>query len=181
MEGADGGRLDRLQPLGARFDHPDGCQLARPDADFRLSAPARCVALERSEHQLGAKPVTLSDSSGFIFDPGDIDRDKLEWVKDLKERRRGRISEYTKEFGVEYHEGKRPWQVPCQLAFPCATQNELNRDEAEALLKSGCMGVSEGANMRSEQAAIDAFQDAKILFVPSKAANAVAWRCRGWR
>ena len=121
---------------------------------------------------LGAKPVTLSDSSGFIFDPAGIDREKLEWVKDLKENRRGRISEYAEEFGVEYHEEKRPWGVPCQLAFPCATQNELNREEAETLLKNGCIGVSEGANMPTEQSAIDAFQAAKILFAPSKAANA---------
>ena len=122
--------------------------------------------------ELGAKPVTMSDSSGFIFDPAGIDAEKLAWIKDLKQQRRGRISEYAKEFGVEYHEGKRPWGVPCQLAFPCATQNEISREDAQTLLKNGCLGVSEGANMPSEQAAIDAFQDAKILFSPSKAANA---------
>jgi glutamate dehydrogenase (NADP+) len=122
--------------------------------------------------ELGAKPVTMSDSSGFIFDPAGIDEEKLAWIKDLKQQRRGRISEYAKEFSVEYHEGKRPWGVPCQLAFPCATQNEINREDAQSLLKNGCVGVSEGANMPSEQAAIDAFQDASILFSPSKAANA---------
>jgi glutamate dehydrogenase (NADP+) len=122
--------------------------------------------------ELGAKPVTLSDSSGFVFDPAGIDEEKLSWIKDLKQQRRGRISEYAKEFGVEYHEGKRPWGVPCQLAFPCATQNEISREDAQTLLKNGCSGVSEGANMPSEQAAIDAFQDARILFSPSKAANA---------
>ena len=122
--------------------------------------------------ELGAKPVTMSDSSGFVFDPAGIDEEKLAWIKDLKQQRRGRISEYAKEFDVEYHEGKRPWGVPCQLAFPCATQNEINREDAQTLLNNGCMGVSEGANMPSEQAAIDAFQDAKILFSPSKAANA---------
>jgi glutamate dehydrogenase (NADP+) len=122
--------------------------------------------------ELGAKPVTLSDSSGFVFDPADIDEEKLSWIKDLKQQRRGRISEYAKEFGVEYHEGKRLWGVPCQLAFPCATQNEISREDAQTLLKNGCSGVSEGANMPSEQAAIDAFQDARILFSPSKAANA---------
>ncbi len=121
---------------------------------------------------LGAKPVTLSDSSGFIFDPAGIDREKLAWVKDLKENRRGRIIEYAQQFGVEYHADKRPWDVPCQLAFPCATQNEISRDEAEVLLKNGCIGVSEGANMPTDQSAIDAFQAAKILFAPSKAANA---------
>jgi len=122
--------------------------------------------------ELGAKPVTLSDSSGFIFDPAGIDSEKLSWVKELKTVRRGRISEYAKEFKVEFHEGKRPWAVPCQLAFPCATQNELLHPDAVTLLKNGCIAVSEGANMPSEQAAIDAFQEARILFAPSKAANA---------
>jgi len=132
------------------------------------------VALYAAEKliELGAKPVTLSDSSGFIFDPDGIDADKLAWVKDLKEVRRGRISEYADEFKVEFHEGKRPWGVPCQIAFPCATQNEIERAEAEALLGSGCLGVAEGANMPSTQDAIDAFQEARILFAPSKAANA---------
>jgi glutamate dehydrogenase (NADP+) len=122
--------------------------------------------------ELGAKPVTMSDSSGFVFDPAGVNAEKLAWIKDLKQERRGRISEYAKEFGVEYHEGKRPWGVPCQLAFPCATQNEISREDAQTLLKNGCIGVSEGANMPSEQAAINAFQDARILFSPSKAANA---------
>jgi glutamate dehydrogenase (NADP+) len=122
--------------------------------------------------ELGARPVTMSDSSGFIFDPAGIDEEKLAWIKDLKQERRGRLSEYAKAFGVEYHEGKRPWGVPCQLAFPCATQNEIDREDAQTLLHNGCVGVSEGANMPSEQAAIDTFQDAKILFSPSKAANA---------
>ena len=122
--------------------------------------------------ELGAKPVTVSDSSGFVFDPAGIDEEKLAWIKELKQERRGRISEYANEFGVEYHEGKRPWGVQCQLAFPCATQNEINLDDAQILLKNGCIGVSEGANMPSVQAAIDAFQDASILFAPSKAANA---------
>jgi glutamate dehydrogenase/leucine dehydrogenase len=122
--------------------------------------------------ELGAKPVTMSDSSGTIFDPAGIDQDKLEWLKELKEVRRGRIKEYAEQFGVEYHEGKRPWAVPCDLAFPCATQNEINGEDAENLVKNGCIGVSEGANMPSEQAAIDAFQNARLMFAPSKAANA---------
>jgi glutamate dehydrogenase (NADP+) len=122
--------------------------------------------------ELGAKPVTMSDSSGFIHDPDGIDRDKLAWIKDLKEVRRGRIEEYAREFGVEYYAGKRPWVVPCQLAFPCATQNEINREDAVALVKNGCIGVSEGANMPSLEPAIDVFQDARIMFAPSKAANA---------
>jgi glutamate dehydrogenase/leucine dehydrogenase len=120
----------------------------------------------------GAKPVTMSDSSGFVFDPEGIDRDKLEWVKELKSVRRARISEYARELGGEFHEGKRPWGVPCDLAFPCATQNEVCRADAETLLQNGCIGVSEGANMPSEAPAIDAFQEARILFAPSKAANA---------
>ena len=121
---------------------------------------------------LGAKPVTMSDSAGFVHDPDGFDREKLAWVRDLKEVRRGRISEYAKEFGVEFYDGKRPWTVPCQLAFPCATQNEIDSEDAEALLANGCIGVSEGANMPSEEAAITAFQGAKIMFAPSKAANA---------
>ena len=132
------------------------------------------VALYATEKliELGARPVTLSDSSGFVHDPAGIDADKLAWVKELKEVRRGRIAEYAEEFGVEFHEGKRPWSVPCQIAFPCATQNEIVRADAEALLRNGCIGIAEGANMPAQQDAIDAFQDARILFAPSKAANA---------
>jgi glutamate dehydrogenase (NADP+) len=122
--------------------------------------------------ELGAKPVTLSDSSGFIYDPAGIDCDKLKWVRKLKDVRRGRIKEYADEFGCEYHEGQAPWFVPCDLAFPCATQNELDVKDARTLLDNGCVGVAEGANMPSEQEAIDVFQQARILFAPSKAANA---------
>ena len=122
--------------------------------------------------ELGAKPVTLSDSSGFIYDPAGIDSDKLAWIKDLKEVRRGRISEFAEEFGVEYHEGKRPWDVPCEIALPCATQNEIELSDAKALLNNGCFGIAEGANMPSTLDAIDAFQEARIMFAPSKAANA---------
>jgi len=122
--------------------------------------------------QLGAKVVTLSDSSGFIYDPAGIDAEKLAYIVDLKTNKRGRISEYAKEFGVKFHAGKRPWEVPCDLAFPCATQNEINVEQAKALIKNGCIAVSEGANMPTELEGIRAFQDAKILFAPSKAANA---------
>lgn len=122
--------------------------------------------------QLGAKVVTLSDSSGFIYDPAGIDAEKLAYIVDLKTNKRGRISEYAEEFGVEFHAGKRPWEVPCDLAFPCATQNEINAEQAMALIKNGCIAVSEGANMPTELEGIRAFQDAKILFAPSKAANA---------
>jgi glutamate dehydrogenase (NADP+) len=121
--------------------------------------------------QLGGKVLTLSDSSGFIHDPDGIDADKLAYVVDLKQVKRGRISEYAEEYGVEFHQG-RPWIVPCDLAFPCATQNEVSLDEAKALIGNGCKGISEGANMPTEIAGIQAYQDAKILYAPSKAANA---------
>lgn len=123
--------------------------------------------------QLGGKVVTLSDSNGFIYDKEGIDKEKLTWVHELKSVKRGRIQEYVNEFShAEYHEGQRPWSVPCDLAFPCATENEINEDDARALIKNGCKGVSEGANMPSDQAAVDAFIDARILFGPGKAANA---------
>ncbi len=121
--------------------------------------------------QLGAKVLTMSDSSGFIHDPNGIDEERLAYMVDLKQVRRGRIKEYADEFGCEFHEG-RPWSVPCDIAVPCATQNEINGDEAAALLKNGCKAVSEGANMPTELAGINAFQDAGILYAPSKAANA---------
>lgn len=132
------------------------------------------VALYAAEKliALGAKPVTLSDSSGFIHDPDGIDNNKLAWVKDLKELRRGRIAEYATEFGVRYYEGQRPWQVPCDIVLPCATENELDTEDAKLLLDNGCIAVSEGANMPCRQGAIDVFQSARILFAPSKAANA---------
>ncbi len=121
---------------------------------------------------LGGKPMTLSDSGGTIYDPDGITMDKLRFVKDLKEVRRGRISEYAEEFGVQYLEGKRPWQLPCDMALPCATQNELEETDALDLLKNGCTCVAEGANMPSTLAAMHTFLKAKILFGPAKAANA---------
>lgn len=123
-------------------------------------------------NQLGGKCVTLSDSSGYIYDKDGIDADKLAYVKDLKNVRRGRIEEYAKEFGCEYHSGQRPWSVPCDLAFPCATQNEITKADAQILVKNGCQGVSEGANMPTVLEGIDVFKDAKIMYAPSKAANA---------
>jgi glutamate dehydrogenase (NADP+) len=122
--------------------------------------------------QHGANPVTLSDSGGFIHDPDGITKKKLKWVKNLKEVRFGRISEYADEFGVKYYPGERPWVVPCDLAFPCATQNEVNAEEAKLLIKNGCTGVAEGANMGSDNGAIAVYRDARILFGPPKAANA---------
>jgi len=123
--------------------------------------------------ELGAKILTLSDSSGFIYDPDGIDSEKLKVIKDLKEVRRKRINEYAKLFPkAEFHEGKRPWHVPCQIAFPCATQNELNEEEAKALLSNGVMAIAEGANMPTEPGGIRAFRDAGVLYAPGKAANA---------
>tara|TARA_B100000902_G_scaffold336595_1_gene336965 strand:- start:2176 stop:3510 length:1335 start_codon:yes stop_codon:yes gene_type:complete len=121
--------------------------------------------------ELGAKVVTLSDSSGFIYDADGIDSKKLSFVMELKNVKRGRIKEYANQFGCEFHEG-RPWGVNCDIAFPCATQNELNEVEAKLLVKNGCMLVSEGANMPSTPEAIKVFQNAKILFAPGKASNA---------
>lgn len=128
-------------------------------------------AVEKINH-LGGTAVTLSDSSGFIHDPDGIDEEKLAFVKDLKGIRRGRISEYADRFGATFHEGDRPWNMPCDLAFPCATQNEISKDDAAALVKNGCIGVSEGANMPTGKDGIDIFLDAKICYGPSKAANA---------
>jgi glutamate dehydrogenase (NADP+) len=122
--------------------------------------------------QLGAKPVTLSDSNGTIHDPAGLTTEKLAWVLDLKNVKRGRIKEYVAKFGGEYLDGKTPWCVPCQCAFPSATQNEINGDDAKTLLKNGCYVISEGANMPSTPAAVDQFIAAKILYGPGKAANA---------
>ncbi len=122
--------------------------------------------------ELGAKPVTLSDSSGFIYDPDGITEEKLQYVMILKNIKRGRIKEYADEYKVEYHEGKRPWAVPCEGAFPSATQNEIDNKDAETLVKNGCKLVSEGANMPTTPEGTDVFLDAKILYGPGKAANA---------
>ncbi len=123
-------------------------------------------------NQLGGKVVTMSDSGGFIHDPKGIDEEKLAWIVDLKTKKRGRISEYVEKWGGEFHEGKRPWAVPCDLAFPCATQNELDEGEAKTLVANGCKLVSEGANMPSTIEALNIFLENKILFGPAKAANA---------
>jgi len=122
--------------------------------------------------QLGAKVVTLSDSSGFIYDPAGIDAEKLAFVMELKNLKRGRIKAYADHFGCEFHEGARPWSVACDIALPCATQNELNAQEAKALVTNGCNCVSEGANMPCTPEAIEVFDQNKILFAPGKASNA---------
>jgi len=123
--------------------------------------------------QLGGKVITLSDSSGYIYDKDGIDIDKLNFVMDLKNNRRGRISEYADKYAsATFHKGEKPWSVPCDIALPSATQNELTGDHAKQLLKNGCNCVAEGANMPSTLDAVHAFQDAKILFAPGKASNA---------
>ena len=122
--------------------------------------------------ELGAKVITLSDSSSTIHDQNGIDRDKLSWVIDLKNNRRGRIKEYADEFKVDYHEGKRPWAIACDIALPCATQNEISGDDAKTLIANGCKAVSEGANMPSDPDAVNTFVEGDILFGPGKAANA---------
>jgi len=122
--------------------------------------------------QLGAKAVTLSDSSGYVYDAAGIDTEKLAWVMELKNIRRGRISEYADKFGCEFVPGKTPWGVKCDCAFPSATQNEVNEDDANELIKNGCFVISEGANMPSTPEAIEVYLKAKILYGPGKAANA---------
>ncbi len=122
--------------------------------------------------QMGAKVVTLSDSSGFIYDPAGINQEKLAYVLELKNVKRGRIKEYADKFGCEYYEGQRPWGIKCDVALPCATQNELNEEEAKTLVKNGCICISEGANMPSTPEAVEVFLANKILYGPGKAANA---------
>jgi len=122
--------------------------------------------------QLGGKPITLSDSSGYIYDPEGITEEKLEFVKKLKEDSSARISEYAKKYNVDFVEGKTPWEVKCDIALPCATQNELNEQDAKTLTKNGCFVVAEGANMPSTTEAVEHFIEKKILFGPGKAVNA---------
>ena len=121
--------------------------------------------------ELGAKVVTLSDSSGYIFDKDGIDAEKLSFIMELKNVKRGRIKEYADQFGCEFHPG-RPWGVKCDIALPCATQNELDDSEAKLLVENGCICVAEGANMPSTPEAVEVFLNAKILFAPGKASNA---------
>jgi glutamate dehydrogenase (NADP+) len=123
--------------------------------------------------QLGGKVLTLSDSTGFIHDPAGLTQEKIDWVKDLKGVRRGRISEYADHFtGASFHPGTTPWGVTCDVARPCATQNELLRADAETLVANGCIAVAEGANMPTDLDGVDVFKKARILFAPGKAANA---------
>ncbi len=123
--------------------------------------------------QLGGKVLTLSDSRGFVHDPDGFTLEKINWVKEHKTRRRGRIADYAEEFpGATFHEGQRPWGVPCDMAAPCATQNELNGEQARTLVANGCKAVTEGANMPTDLEGVEVFKEAQILFAPGKAANA---------
>jgi len=123
-------------------------------------------------NQLGAKAVTLSDSSGFIYDKDGINDEKLAWVMDLKNIRRGRIKEYADKFGAQYFDGQRPWGIPCDCAFPSATQNEISGEDARTLVNNGCYLVAEGANMPTDPEGVEVFLAKKVLFGPGKAANA---------
>jgi glutamate dehydrogenase (NADP+) len=123
--------------------------------------------------QLGAKVVTMSDSNGSIYDPDGIDAEKLAYIMELKNIYRGRIKEYVEKYPTaKYFPGERPWSVKCDIAMPCATQNELNEEEAKTLVANGCMCVAEGANMPCTPGAIEVFQSAKLLYSPGKASNA---------
>ncbi|MDO4229175.1 MAG: glutamate dehydrogenase, partial [Capnocytophaga sp.] len=129
-------------------------------------------AVEKA-NELGGKVVTLSDSSGYIYDKEGISPEKLAYVMRLKNEQRGRIKEYVTQYpSAVYYEGKRPWGEKCDIALPCATQNELDEKDAKTLLKNGCICVAEGANMPSTPEAVTAFQEAKILYAPGKASNA---------
>jgi len=122
---------------------------------------------------LGAKVLTMSDSSGFIYDNNGIDEEKLEYIMNLKNLKRGRISEYAKKYPKStFNKGQKPWSTPCDIALPCATQNELDENDAKKLISNGCSCVSEGANMPSTKDAIEVFHKSKILFAPGKASNA---------
>jgi glutamate dehydrogenase/leucine dehydrogenase len=122
--------------------------------------------------ELGGKVVTLSDSNGFIYDPNGIDAEKLQFIMELKNVKRGRIKEYADKYGAQYFDGKRPWMIKCDVAMPNATQNEIDDEEARTLVKNGCFCVAEGANMPSTPEAVEVFLKARVLYAPGKAANA---------
>ena len=122
--------------------------------------------------ELGGIVVTMSDSAGFIYDPDGITAEKLAYVMDLKNVKRGRIKEYAEKYGCEYYEGKRPWGIKCDVALPSATQNEIDEEDAKTLIANGCFLVSEGANMPSTPEAVEVYQNARIMYGPGKAANA---------
>ncbi|WP_340110260.1 NADP-specific glutamate dehydrogenase [Pikeienuella sp. HZG-20] len=144
------------------------------DGKTAVISGSGAVALHAAEKLLhrGGRPITLSDSGGFIHDPDGFTQEKIDWVKRHKARRGARISAYVAEFGGAFHAGRRPWGVPCEIALPCATQDELSGAEADILLGNGCAAVCEGANMPCDAGAVGAFRSARILYAPGKAANA---------
>jgi glutamate dehydrogenase (NADP+) len=175
---AFGGSLVRTEATGygcvyfvdAMLKHADDA-LAGKTVVVSGSGNVATYAAEKAA-DLGAKVVTLSDSAGYIHDPDGIDAERLAFVKELKEVRRGRISEYADRFGCTFHAGERPWNVPCDIALPCATQNEIDEADARALVANGVRAVAEGANMPCSLTATHAFLAAGVLFGPAKAANA---------
>lgn len=175
---AFGGSLVRTEATGFGLVYFAREMLATRNDEIRgktcLVSGAGNVAQHTAEKliELGAKVVTLSDSEGFIHDPAGLDAEKLAWTIDLKTRQRGRIREYVGKWGGTFHAGQRPWSVPCDLAFPCATQNEIDAADARQLVANGCRLVAEGANMPSTVEATEIFLAARLLFGPAKAANA---------
>ncbi|MBP5450488.1 MAG: NADP-specific glutamate dehydrogenase, partial [Spirochaetales bacterium] len=174
-----GGSLIRTQATGYGLIYFAENMLAVKGDNFKgkvcVVSGSGNVAVYAAEKllQLGAKVVTLSDSNGYIYDADGITQEKLDWVKDLKFVRRGRIKEYADKFSsAKYFEGKKPWEVKCDCAFPCSTQNELDGNAAQTLLDNGVILVGEGANMPSTLEAVDKFLAAKIMFSPGKASNA---------
>ncbi len=173
-----GGSLIRNEATGYGAVYMLEYMLQHVDKDIQgmkvLISGSGNVAIYAAEKaiQLGAKVITMSDSSGFIHDKEGINAEKLAYIKDIKIKRRGRISEYAHVFDATFHEGKTPWGIKADIAIPCATQNEITLDDAKTLIKNGCIGVSEGANMPTVKEGIDVFREGKILFAPSKAANA---------
>lgn len=174
-----GGSLFRTEATGYGLIYFAECMLAKVGETFKGKVCAVSGKGNVAEYavekliQLGAKVVTMSDSSGYIYDPDGITQEKLDWVKELNYVKRGRISEYAKQFpNAQYFAGKRPWEVKVDCAFPCATQNELNEDDAKALIANGVKLVAEGANMPSTLEATESFQKAGVIFAPGKASNA---------
>jgi len=174
-----GGSLIRPEATGYGAVYFLANMLATKDQDLRgktaVISGSGNVATHAAEKvvQLGGKVLTLSDSGGFIHDPDGVTQEKIDWVKTHKTHRRGRIEEYVEAFpGATFTAGKTPWGVPCDVALPCATQNELLGDDARELVKNGCKAVSEGANMPTDLAGVHVFRDAKLLYAPGKAANA---------
>ncbi len=174
-----GGSLIRPEATGYGTVYFAQSMMQTKDMDFKdknvtISGSGNVAqfAAEKALH-LGAKILTLSDSQGYIFDKEGIDEEKLAYVMDLKNNKRGRISEYADTYkSATFHKGGTPWDVPCDIALPCATQNELDGEHAKVLIKNGCICVAEGANMPSTPEAIHEFHEAKILFAPGKASNA---------